>query len=40
MDRRDFLKVAVSHKRSKTIDFPDFTRGGWTSAPPLPIVHM
>ena len=27
-------------KRAATVDFPDFTRGRWKTAQPLPIVHM
>jgi hypothetical protein len=27
-------------KRGQPVDFPDFTRGRWRTARPLPIVHM
>jgi len=27
-------------RKASAVDFPDFTRGRWKTAPPLPIVHM
>jgi hypothetical protein len=34
------LSVQSVAKKSAAIEFPDFTRGGWKTAPPVPIVHM
>ena len=34
------LSVASVGKKAAPVDFPDFTRGRWKTAPPLPIVHM
>jgi len=34
------LSVESVGKKAVPVDFPDFTRGGWKKAPPLPIVHM
>ena len=44
LNRRDFLRIGLSvesvAKRGRPIDFPDFTRGRWRDASPLPIVLM
>jgi len=34
------LSVESVGRKSAPVDFPDFTRGRWKTAPPLPIVHM
>ena len=34
------LSVESVGKKAASVDFPDFTRGRWKTAPPLPIVHM
>ena len=34
------LSVQSVAKRSAALEFPDFTRGGWKTAAPVPIVHM
>jgi predicted dehydrogenase len=34
------LSVESVGRRAAPVDFPDFTRGRWSSNPPLPIVHM
>jgi hypothetical protein len=34
------LSVQSVAKKSAAVDFPDFTRGGWKTASPVPIVHM
>jgi hypothetical protein len=34
------LSVDSVGKKAAPVDFPDFTRGRWKTAPPLPIVHM
>ncbi|HYT74741.1 MAG TPA: Gfo/Idh/MocA family oxidoreductase [Vicinamibacterales bacterium] len=34
------LSVQSVAKKSAPVDFPDFTRGGWKTAAPLPILHM
>jgi hypothetical protein len=34
------LSVESVGKKAAAVDFPDFTRGRWKTAPPLPIVHM
>ena len=34
------LSVQSVAKRSAAVDFPDFTRGAWKTATPVPIVHM
>ena len=34
------LSVESVGKKAAPVDFPDFTRGRWKTAPPLPIVHM
>jgi hypothetical protein len=34
------LSVRSVASKSAAVDFPDFTRGGWKTAPPVPILHM
>ena len=34
------LSVQSVAKKSAPVEFPDFTRGGWKTAAPVPIVHM
>jgi hypothetical protein len=34
------LSVGSVAKKSAAVDFPDFTRGGWKTTAPLPILHM
>jgi predicted dehydrogenase len=34
------LSVNSNARRARTVDFPDFTRGGWRTNPPLGIVRM
>jgi hypothetical protein len=34
------LSVESVGRKAAPVDFPDFTRGRWKTAPPLPIVHM
>jgi hypothetical protein len=34
------LSVQSVARRSAAVDCPDFTRGGWTTASPVPILHM
>jgi hypothetical protein len=34
------LTVQSVSRKAAPIDVPDFTRGGWKNAAPLPIVHM
>ena len=34
------LSVQSVAKKSAAVEFPDFTRGGWKTAAPVPIVHM
>src|SRR5262249_45173000 len=34
------LSVQSVGKKSAAVEFPDFTRGGWKTAAPVPIVHM
>lgn len=34
------LSVQSVAKKSAAVEFPDFTRGGWKTAPPVPILHM
>jgi hypothetical protein len=34
------LSVQSVAKKSAAVDFPDFTRGRWKTATPVPIVHM
>jgi hypothetical protein len=33
------LSVQSNAKKARAVDFPDFTRGRWRTAPKLEIVH-
>ena len=34
------LSVQSVGRKAAPVDFPDFTRGRWQTAPPVPIIHM